>query len=245
MISSRYNISLLSSIAVFLLSLLFLYSFAAMPMYIITYAQTPSTPFKKLFWTADASTPTTRTEEAAVTIVGDNNNIYFIRGFDKSDHATDIVEVYSIGNNNILTRVTPLPQSLYHSMDIAYNGKLQVVNGYTDSWFLSEELFIYYLKEYNSDTNNMHNNTTTTTTDEDVSKEGSSSSFKSKKGIEGYPSNESQEVVKDIDKIEDIPIGVPVEPKKFRELKDQANETINTDKEQATIQENNVVQEDR
>jgi hypothetical protein len=38
---------------------------------------------------------------------------------------------------------------------------------------------------------------------------------------------------------------VPVEPKKFRELKDQANETINTDKEQATIQENNVVQEDR
>lgn len=95
--------------------------------------------------------------------------------------------------------------------------------------------------KYNSDTNNMHNNTNTTT-DEDVSKEGSS--FKSKKGVEGHPSNESQEVVKDIDKIEDIPIGMPVEPKKFRELKDQANETINTDEEQATIQEDNVIQED-
>jgi hypothetical protein len=113
-------------------------------------------------------------------------------------------------------------------------------------WNLKNVGDLSSMKEYkynNSDTYNMHNNTTTT--DEDVSKEGSSSSFKSKKGIEGYPSNESQEVVKDIDKIEDIPIGVPVEPKKFRELKDQANETINTDKEQATIQENNVVQEDR
>jgi hypothetical protein len=94
------------------------------------------------------------------------------------------------------------------------------------------------IKEYNSDysKNNMDNNTN----NEEIANEGS---FKSKKGIQVFPQNESKEVVNDSNVVQDIPRpGVPDEAR-FRELKHKANETIEST-EQETVQENSVAQED-
>ena len=56
-------------------------------------------------------------------------------------------------------------------------------------------------------------------------------SFKSKKGIEVHPVNESIEEQNSTEKTQDIPRpGVPEEAK-FRELKDRANRNMNTSEE--------------
>jgi len=83
---------------------------------------------------------------------------------------------------------------------------------------------------------NMDNNTN----NEEVASEGS---FKSKKGIQVSPQNESKEVVNDSSVVQDITRpGVPDEAA-FRELKHKANKTIESN-EQETVQENSVAQED-
>lgn len=94
------------------------------------------------------------------------------------------------------------------------------------------------IKEYNADytKSSMDNNTN----NEELGNEGS---FKSKKGIQVSPQNESREVVNDSNVVQDIPRpGVPDEAR-FRELKHKANETIESN-EQETVQENSVAQED-
>jgi len=94
------------------------------------------------------------------------------------------------------------------------------------------------IKEYNTDyyKDNMNNNTN----NEEVANEGS---FKSKKGIQVFPQNESQEIVNDTNAVQEIPRpGVPDESG-FRELKNKANETMET-RGQETVQEDSVAQED-
>ena len=95
------------------------------------------------------------------------------------------------------------------------------------------------IKEYNADygKNNMDNNNSN---NEEVANEGS---FKSKKGVQVFPQNESKEIVIDSNAVQEIPRpGVPDETR-FRELKNKANETIESN-EQETAQEDSVAQED-
>jgi hypothetical protein len=94
------------------------------------------------------------------------------------------------------------------------------------------------IKEYNSDfsSNIMYHNSN----NEEISNEGS---FKSKKGVHVSPSNESREEVNDIGVVQDIQRpGVPDEAK-FRELKNKANKTIKTNRQELN-QEKNIAQED-
>jgi hypothetical protein len=82
----------------------------------------------------------------------------------------------------------------------------------------------------------MNNNTNK----EDVANEGS---FRSKKGIQVSPPNESKEVVNDNNEVQDVPRpGVPNETR-FRELKHKADEPVES-KEEEMVQENGVTQKE-
>jgi len=120
-----------------------------------------------------------------------------------------------------------------------------VVN--TQYLILSNELLSNIVrKEYNLDMNNdneMSEDTYNNNNDNDnqIPNEGG---FKSKRGVEVHPSNETSKELNATDKIQDIPRpGVPDEAK-FRELKDKANRNLNTSEEGTTGQENSAMQDD-
>lgn len=91
-------------------------------------------------WIKGAPMPTPRTEVTAALL---EDNIYVIGGFNRSGHATDIVEDYNIGNNSWNTLVAPLPELLHHASAASYDGKIYVVGGYGYPWIPSNKLFVY------------------------------------------------------------------------------------------------------
>ena len=90
-------------------------------------------------WDSLAPMPTPRTE-VAVAAIGER--IYVIGGFDKTNRATAIVEVYDTITDT-WDSAAPLPIPLHHVGAASLSGEVYVVGGYVEGWDATDSVFIY------------------------------------------------------------------------------------------------------
>jgi hypothetical protein len=117
----------------------------------------------------------------------------------------------------------------------AFNTQSLILNNELSSKIVRKQ---YNLAMYNN--NEMSDmDTYDANNDNDIQK-ANEGSFKSKKGIEVHPANESVKEQNSTEKTQDIPRpGVPDEAK-FKELKDRANRNMNTSEEATSVQANST-----
>ncbi len=83
---------------------------------------------EEMIWESNMPLPTLRAEFAFTTY---DDKIYLIGGFDKTESALDVVEVYDTKTNSWST-LSPLPEPIHHNTAAAYDGKLYVAGGTQD-----------------------------------------------------------------------------------------------------------------
>jgi len=83
---------------------------------------------EEMIWESNMPLPTLRAEFAFTTY---DDKIYLIGGFDKTESALDVVEVYDTKTNSWST-LSPLPEPIHHNTASAYDGKLYVAGGTQD-----------------------------------------------------------------------------------------------------------------
>jgi N-acetylneuraminic acid mutarotase len=102
------------------------------------FVETPEEPSEEI-WENLAPMPTPRTEVAVAAI---DHKIYVLGGFDRTNRATDVVEVYNIISNTWETSLR-LPIPMHHVGATSYSGEIYVIGGYLEGWRASNSLYIY------------------------------------------------------------------------------------------------------
>jgi len=102
------------------------------------FVEIPEEPSEEI-WENLTQMPTPRTEVAVAAI---DHKIYVLGGLDRTNRATDVVEVYNTVSNTWDTSLR-LPIPLHHVGAASYSGEIYVIGGYLEGWLASNSLYIY------------------------------------------------------------------------------------------------------